>query len=212
MTLPDFSFEKTLWEKGYKTVCGVDEVGRGSFAGPVFAGAVVFSPMLNAKFQMPNVVVNDSKKLSEEQRTKASVWIKENSLAWGVGMASVLQINKLGIKKATEIAFRNAIKACGALIDFLLVDAFYVPNIKGLSGPFQKPIIKGDTKSFSIAASSIIAKVERDLYMQNLSGEPAFSVFDWKNNKGYGTKTHREALAKHGSTIHHRSKFIEKYL
>lgn len=213
MNLPDFSFEKELWEKGYKIVCGVDEVGRGSFAGPVFAGAVVFAPILNSQFSIFNeVTINDSKKLSEKQRLKASFWIKENALTWGLGAASVSQINKLGIKKATEVAFRNAIKACNELIDFLLVDAFYVPNTKGLAKKSQTPIVKGDSLSFSIAAASILAKVERDLFMEKLGKKNIYQKYEWCKNKGYGTKAHREAIKKHGITKHHRDLFVRNLI
>lgn len=211
MTLPDFSFEKKLWEKGLKLVCGVDEVGRGSFAGPVFAGAVVFSP--NSKFDLPKqIIINDSKKLSEVQRKISSDWIKHNAFCWGIGSSSVRKINKHGIKKATEIAFRNAIKACNELVDFLLVDAFYVPRAVGLAKKSQTPIVKGDSLSFSIAAASILAKVERDSFMEKLGKKRIYQKYEWFKNKGYGTKAHREAITKHGITKYHRELFIRNLI
>ena len=112
--MPDFSFEKALWKKNYKAVAGVDEVGRGSFAGPVVAGCVVFHSIFNEA-----LVINDSKKLTSIQREKADKWIKENALCWGIGEASVTEINRLGIVKATEKAFRRAIANCTLSINYL---------------------------------------------------------------------------------------------
>ena len=147
MKLPDFSYEEAVFKKGYRVIAGLDEVGRGSFAGPVVAAAVVFAkdggpvsrqprihpqgdpgfgaprrlPPLN---QDPRIVINDSKKLSAKQRELASFWIKKKALCYGIGSASVTQINKMGIKKASEIAFREAIKNCNRNIDYLLIDVF----------------------------------------------------------------------------------------
>lgn len=211
MTLPDFSFEKKLWKKGFKNVCGVDEVGRGCFAGPVFAGAVVFTS--DSVFDLPKgIKINDSKKLTELQRKTSAKWIKENCSYWGVGSSSVSEINKLGIKKATEIAFKKAIKACHDLIDFLLVDAFYIPNVLGLDKNSQMPIVKGDSLSFSIAAASILAKVERDFFMDTLAQGKKYQKYEWHKNKGYGTKSHREAIEKYGITEHHRKLFVRNLI
>lgn len=197
-------FEKSLWKNNLKNVAGIDEVGRGSFAGPVVAAAVVFSN----KIKVPReVVINDSKLLSPKRRSEASIWIKENSLFWGVGVATVTQINKFGIKKATEIAFRQAVSKIKA--DFLLIDAFYVPYVRGLRKKKQKAIVKGDTKSFTIASASIIAKVYRDEIMVNLSRRGDYKEYGWERNKGYGTKEHREAIKKHGITRHHRTAFVD---
>src|SRR3989304_8232134 len=175
--LPDFSFEKKFWSKGHKIVAGVDEVGRGSFAGPVVAGCVAFASTSLTTHSFTDIAIDDSKKLKPHQRQKASLWIKENVLCWGVGSASVSQINKLGIKKATEIAFRKAITNCQTKIDFLLIDAFYIPYVKGLKRKNQKPIIHGDARSMSIAAASIIAKVHRDKLMLSLSKNPKYKKY-----------------------------------
>lgn len=222
MTLPDFSFERKAHKKGYRVVAGVDEVGRGSFAGPVVAAAVAFAPINNYQFtifnkskierQDPRIVINDSKKLSPKKRELLSFWIKRNALAYGIGKASVGEINKFGIKKATETAFRRAIANCKLKIDYLLIDAFYIPYVKGLRRKNQTPIIKGDTKSLSIAAASIIAKVYRDKLMTNLSKKPRYRKYHWEANKGYGTKIHQEAIKKYGLTRLHRKKFVETYL
>lgn len=233
MTLPDFSFEKKLHKKGYRVIAGVDEVGRGCFAGPVVAGCVVFAsgpvgsssrPTFLAfaagarrdslRFRHPPVI-NDSKKLSPKQREVADKWIRKNALAWGIGAASVSQINKLGIKKASEIAFRKAIKKASisvSSIEYLLIDAFYIPYVKGLRRKNQKPIIKGDTKSVSIAAASIIAKVYRDNLMRKLGKEPKYRKYGWGRNKGYGTAEHRKVIKKYGLTRQHRKQFVATWL
>jgi len=208
MNLPDFSFEKTVSKKGYRIIAGMDEVGRGCFAGPVVAGAVVFG--LNDKWENPPKI-NDSKKLTPRQREIADKWIRKNALVFGIGKSSVAQINKFGIKKASEIAFRKAIKNCGIEINYILIDAFYVPYVRGLRRKNQKPIIKGDTKSISIAAASIIAKVYRDKLMAKLSNNRKYKKYGWDKNKGYGTLIHRNAIQKYGLTRLHRKKFVESY-
>ncbi|HUC94666.1 MAG TPA: ribonuclease HII [Candidatus Saccharimonadales bacterium] len=217
MTLPDFSFERKLYKKGYRIIAGVDEVGRGCFAGPVVAAAVAFAP--NSNFQIPisnqfskKIIINDSKKLSPKQREIADKWIRKNALAWGVGSANVGQINRLGIKKASEIAFRKAIKTCGVEINYLLIDAFFIPYVRGLRRKNQKPIIKGDTKSVSIAAASIIAKVYRDKLMTDLGKKPKYRKYKWVRNKGYGTLEHRKAIKKYGLTRQHRKQFVETWI
>lgn len=207
--MPDFSSEKKLWRKGFKVVAGVDEVGRGSFAGPVVTGAVVFRPDSRVReYLSEQIRIDDSKRLTPKQREKACAWIKENALSWGVGEASVSQINRLGIVKATQIAFRKAIPK--SRIDFLLIDAFYVPYVKGLRRKNQLAIIHGDAKSVSIAAASIVAKVYRDKLMTDLSKRTEYRKYRWSENKGYGTLAHRNAIKKHGLTRLHRKDFVRK--
>ena len=211
--LPNFSIEKRLQKKCYRINAGVDEVGRGSFAGPVVAGCVVFNQKLKIKdLILYGIQINDSKKLSPARRKKADKWIRENSLAWGVGLASVSQINKLGIKKATEIAFRKAIRSCGVEINYLLIDAFFIPYVRGLRRKNQKAITKGDTKSISIAAASIVAKVYRDEIMTELDSRPLYKNYLWGKNKGYGTAEHRNAIKKYGTTKFHRKLFVKSWL
>jgi ribonuclease HII len=208
-SLPDFSFEKQLFEKGYKFIGGVDEVGRGALAVPVVAACVVFKSgfvFSGAEGEL----INDSKKLTQKQRETASFWIKENALAWGIGACSAHQIDKLGIVKGTFIAFRKAVKNCQIKINFLLVDAFYVPHLKGISQNNQLPIIKGDSLSVSIAAASIIAKVHRDQIMTNLSKKPQYRNYKWESNKGYGTKVHKNAIKERGTSRLHRISFFLK--
>jgi len=210
MNLPNFSFEKKLWSRGLTTIAGADEVGRGAFAGPVVAGCVVFSNTLTIKQFNNNIVINDSKKLTPRARQEASIWIKQNSLAWGIGECSVSKINSIGMSKATHIAFRKALSVVRSrlAIDFLLVDAFYVPFTRSLPKTNQLPIIKGDSLSISIAAASILAKVYRDLLMQKLAKK--YPHYHWHQNKGYGTLAHRQALQIHGPCVHHRTQFIQR--
>lgn len=209
MQIPDFSFEEKIWLQGKARICGIDEVGRGCFAGPVFAGGVVFKKGVTIP-NYKNIKINDSKKLNAEHREVASNWIKENALAWAIGSASVSEINRFGIVKAVEIAFRKVIKNLRA--DFLLIDAFYIPYVKGLSQRSQLAIKKGDSLSLSIAAASIIAKVARDAYMDKLGKLPEFESYLWAKNKGYGTKEHQTAIKKYGITKHHRKMYVETFL
>ncbi len=214
MELPNFAYEKKFWKKGYRLIAGCDEVGRGCFAGPVVAGAVVFPKDLEIDKE---IVINDSKQVKPRKREKSSLWIKKNALSWGIGEVSVSVINRLGMGKATQMAFRQAINKAnnrlnGSKIDYLLIDAFYIPFTKSLRRKNQKPIIKGDTKSLSIAAASIIAKVYRDKIMLTLSKKPNFKKYGWGRNKGYGTREHQEAIKKHGLTRHHRKAFVATML
>ncbi len=218
MTLPNFRYEKKLWQKGYRLVAGVDEVGRGCLAGPVVAGCVVFRPQIkNANLKMQsNVRIDDSKKLTPRQREKGAKWIKRNVISWGVGEVSNAVINRLGMAKATKMAFRKAIsearKNLGKSIDYLLIDAFFVPYVRGNPKSRQLAIVDGDEKSLSIAAASIIAKVYRDKIMVRLGKRPNFRKYDWGRNKGYGTKKHQEAIRKYGITRFHRREFVRSLL
>ncbi|OGM26380.1 hypothetical protein A3D00_04450 [Candidatus Woesebacteria bacterium RIFCSPHIGHO2_02_FULL_38_9] len=213
MKHPDFKFEKRLWKKKYSLVAGLDEVGRGSFAGPVVAAAVVFVAGIDIT---PGVIlINDSKKLTPSQREKADVWIKENTLAWGIGEAPTSAINRIGIAKATKAAFRKAVievnKKLPSAVDFLLIDAIFISYVRGLRRKNQLAIIHGDEKSFSIAAASIIAKVYRDNIMKKISKSPKLRVYGWERNKGYGTKEHQSAILKYGLTRYHRKTFVETF-
>jgi ribonuclease HII len=211
MTKPSFELEKALWKEGFKVVAGSDEVGRGSFAGPVVAGCVVLPAYLHLS---EKVRINDSKKLTSRQREYATKWIEGNARAWGIGEARVGLINRIGIGKATKVAFRRAISSVREklAIDFLLIDAFYIPRVRGLRRKNQKAIIHGDEKSVSIAAASIIAKVYRDKLMQTLSRKAKFKKYGWGKNKGYGTKMHQESIKKYGLTRHHREVFVRTFL
>lgn len=226
MFTPNFSFEKRLWRKGFRVIAGVDEVGRGSFAGPVVAGCVSFLKDIKIPVK---ITINDSKKLKPRQREKAEKWIKENTL-WGTGEVSASVINRVGMAKATQMAFRkavaNAAKGNKNSIDFLLIDAFFVPYVRGLpmarkaarkrrvvdAKSRQQAIVNGDEKSLSIAAASIIAKVERDRIMRSIGRKPRYKRYRWGKNKGYGTKEHQKAIKKYGVTRYHRKSFVASYL
>ncbi len=227
--LPNFSEESKLWEKGYKYVIGVDEVGRGAFAGPVCTAAVVFeyeTDKINA------LGINDSKLLKPLQRSKLSKLIKDGCVAYSIATVEVPIINKIGIGKATEIAFRKAISSImyqvGGIkypnddskntryilpnaLYFLLVDGFHIKHIRKIGLKNQKAIIKGDRKSISIAAASIIAKVHRDSLMKRLSKK--YPQYGFGKHKGYGTKAHQTAIKKHGLSRAHRTSFnLSKFL
>lgn len=192
-------FETKLWQKGFSLVCGIDEVGRGSFAGPVVVGAVIFKDS-----KIPEGI-NDSKLLKPLIREKLSEEIKKISY-WAISEISVRFINKLGIAKATQMAFRKVVKILSP--DYILIDAFY---IKHLNRKKQKAIVKGDQKCASIAAASIIAKVYRDKLMKKLSKK--YPKYGFAKHKGYGTKRHQEAIKKHGLCKIHRKSFnLKKFL
>ncbi len=203
MILPTLDIEKSFWNKGYSYVCGLDEVGRGSFAGPVVVGAVIFPK----NSQIPQGIA-DSKLLKPRQREKLATQIKECSICWSIGEISVSSINKVGIGKATQMAFRKAVKTLSIKADFVLIDAFY---IKHLNRKRQKAVKMGDTICASISAASIIAKVYRDKLMKKLSKK--YPKYGFAKHKGYGTKFHQEAIKKYGLTrIHRRSFNLQKFL
>lgn len=203
MILPTLENEQKLWKKGYRNVCGIDEVGRGCFAGPVVVGAVVFSP----QSVIPDGV-RDSKLLPASKREQLDPKIKDAAAAWAIAEVSVLVINKVGIGKATQMAFRKAVKSLPKSADFVLIDAFY---IKHLSRKRQQPLQNGDKTCVSISAASIIAKVYRDQLMNKLHKK--YPEYGLAKHKGYGTKEHQAAIKKYGlSKIHRKSFNLEKFL
>ena len=242
--LPTFDYEQALWKQGFNFIAGVDEVGRGAWAGPVVASAVAFAP----EFRIENLEcrIDDSKRLTADQREIAAQWIKKNALAWSVGEVGVATINRIGIGKATAIAMRKAVLGCNQKLEvrrgnvdnevrsekgksiiplqnlhsnfplptsigFLLVDAFYIPYVRGVRHNRQMPIIKGDQKSISIAAASIIAKVYRDSLMESLGKQFKFEKYGWGKNKGYGTREHQNEILRNGLTHLHRVQFVETW-
>ena len=193
----------SVFEKEYsdhQAICGIDEVGRGPFAGPVVAGAVILPK------DHPILYLNDSKKLSEKKREELYEVILKEAVATGIGMASPARIDEINILQATYEAMRMAISNLSVQPDLLLNDAVTIPEIEIM----QIPIIKGDAKSVSIAAASILAKVTRDRLM--VEYEKVFQGYDFASNKGYGTKAHIEGLKKLGPTPIHRMSFIHKYI
>lgn len=195
--------EQQLWDTGILKVCGVDEVGRGCFAGPVVTGAVIFSSTKS----IPKGLA-DSKLLKPKQRKELEYYIKEAAIAWAIGEVDVETINKVGIGRATQIAFVKAVKSLTQDPEHILIDAFYISD---LNKDIQSPIKGGDKLSVSIAAASIIAKVYRDELMEKLGLEYPNYLFE--KHKGYGTKAHRDLMKIHGLCPLHRTSFnLTKFL
>lgn len=183
-----------------KFICGIDEAGRGPLAGPVVAGAVILPADCEILF------LNDSKKLSAAKREELYDEIMEKAVAVGVGMASPARIDEINILQATYEAMRTAVSELGVEPDILLNDAVTIPEI---TIP-QVPIIKGDAKSVSIAAASIIAKVTRDRLM--VQYEEVLPGYGFAKHKGYGSKEHIEAIRRLGPTPIHRRTFIKNFI
>lgn len=210
MKMPSFKEELSLWENEVEYVIGIDEVGRGCFAGPVTAGAVIFKK--NTLFKNGILSkINDSKLLNPKIRSILSKEIKREALFYSVSTVGVSIINKVGIGKATQMAMRKSVKTILERItnnesrSFVLADGFHIKYIKGVRLKNQKGIIKGDRKSISIAAASIIAKVHRDRLMRRLNKKyPQYGLY---RNKGYGTKFHQTAIKNHGLSNIHRTSF-----
>ena len=184
----------------YEAICGIDEAGRGPFAGPVVAGAVILPRDCSILY------LNDSKKLSEKRREELYDVIMDKAVAVGVGMVGPQRIDEINILQATYEALRQAIQKLDVSPDILLNDAVTIPGI----AIKQVPIIKGDAKSLSIAAASVIAKVTRDRLM--LEYDKLMPEYGFASNKGYGSEEHREALKKYGPTPIHRKTFIHNYV
>ncbi|MBD1141060.1 ribonuclease HII [Pelagibacterales bacterium SAG-MED39] len=178
-----------------KIIAGVDEVGRGSLIGPVYAAAVILNKSINKK------LLRDSKSLPKTKREIFSKLIKKNSI-WAVGKASVKEIEKLNILQASLLAMERAIKKLKKKPSLVLIDGNKLPKIKNYK---LKKIIKGDQKIPSISAASIVAKVTRDKVITNLGKK--FKGYYWDQNYGYGTKQHLKAIKKLGVTTHHRKTF-----
>lgn len=184
----------------YGVVCGIDEVGRGPFAGPVVAAAVILPKDCDILY------LNDSKKLSEKKREMLYDEINEKAVAVGIGMASEKVIDDINILQATYQAMRSAISSLTVQPDLLLNDAVTIPEV---DIP-QIPIIKGDAQSASIAAASIVAKVTRDRMMKEY--DDVYPGYDFAKNKGYGTKAHIQGIKEHGICDIHRKTFVKKYI
>ena len=193
-----FEYERSYPQ--YELICGIDEVGRGPWVGPVVAGAVILPKDCDILY------INDSKKLSEAKREELYEVIKEKAIAWAVGSASEKRIDEINILQATYEAMREAISKLDPKPELLLNDAVIIP---GVSLP-QVKIIKGDAKSASIGAASIMAKVTRDRMM--VEYDKLYPEYKFAQNKGYGTKDHIEALLKYGPTPIHRRSFIKNYV
>lgn len=193
-------FDNTYRSRKIKLIAGVDEAGRGPLAGPVVAAAVIFT----RKTFIPGV--NDSKKLNEKQREKLFDEIKSKCICYGIGIIDQVKIDKVNILQATLNAMSDAVNQLSIKPHLILIDG----NKAFTSEIPTKTIVKGDAKSFSVAAASILAKVTRDRIMKNASLE--FPDFLWHKNKGYGTHEHINAIKNYGITPLHRKTFLTKIL
>ncbi len=184
------AFSKNLTE------AGCDEAGRGCLAGPVVAAAVILPKNFS------NKILNDSKKLSEKQRENLEPLIKEKAIAYGVGIVDHLEIDKINILNASFLAMHRAVDVLKSKPELLLIDGNRFNPYEGIP---HECIIKGDAKFLSIAAASVLAKVQRDRMMAEYHKE--FPIYDWNKNKGYPTKKHRQAILENGDCYLHRQSF-----
>ncbi len=199
--MPDFSYEKEALSNGYKFVCGVDEAGRGPLAGPVCAAAVILP------YDCDIEGLNDSKKISEKKREILFDIIIEKAIAYSIAYGTLEEIEEYNILEATYIAMNRAIDGLSQKADFALIDGNRVP--KGIAIPCET-VVKGDSKSCSIAAASILAKVTRDRLM--LEYDKKYPEYSFAQHKGYGTKAHYEAIKQHGVCEIHRLSFLKNVL
>lgn len=208
MIYPDTKLEESLWNEGYRIVVGLDEAGRGPLAGPVVAGAVV----IGDNSQIVDIVA-DSKKMTKKRREMAFDLIMEKSLSFGIGVVSSRDIDHLGIQKAVlkamDIALEVLEKRLNEKVDYIIADGeniLTIPNYK------MKKINKGDTLHYSIAAASVLAKVERDRIMYKYAEK--YPLYGFDSHVGYGTKAHMEAIMKYGICDIHRRSFrpISEYI
>ena len=196
-------YEISEYERQYsdhQAICGIDEVGRGPFAGPVVAGAVILPKDCDILY------IKDSKKLSAKKREELSGIIKEKAVAWAVGVVDNQRIDEINILQATYEAMRMAINNLAVRPDILLNDAVTIPEVDIK----QVPIVKGDAKSISIGAASIVAKVYRDGLMKEF--DEIYPGYGFASNMGYGTAAHIKALKELGPTPIHRRSFIHNYI
>jgi len=196
---PDLSFELGLWQAGLSAVAGIDEAGRGALAGPVAAGAVVLPPSPGIAELLKGV--RDSKQLLPLQREACKAIIIQQALSWGVGFASSMEIDSLGILPATRLAMYRAVESLSVSPAHLIIDYLFLPEI---TIP-QTALVKGDCRSLSIAAASILAKTARDALLREL--DLTYPGYRFAAHKGYGTRAHREALRRLGPCPIHRLSF-----
>ena len=198
--------EQNLWQiedelklRGIGAICGVDEAGRGPLAGPVCAAAVILPEHL----QIPGL--NDSKKLSDKKRRDLFPIIKEQAIAYGIAFASVEEIDEINILQATFLAMERAVEQLNGQADFALIDGNREPKLDIES----MAVVKGDSRSASIAAASILAKVTRDDYIEELASR--YPQYGFEVHKGYGTKRHYQAIEQFGMCPAHRRSFLKKF-
>jgi ribonuclease HII len=193
---PTLERERALWAKGYRYVAGVDEVGRGPLAGPVVTAAVVFD-----HDQGPIDGLRDSKKMTAKQRGEVSDAVRDAAVSWAIGAASVREIDRWNIRRATALAMKRAVARLAVSVDYVIIDGQPVPEL----GREHDAIVGGDATSLSIAGASVLAKCVRDHLMQLL--DRRYPKFGWGGNKGYGTAEHMAMLDDIGPTPHHRRSF-----
>lgn len=198
---PDTKLEEKLWTQGYTIVAGLDEAGRGPLAGPVVAGCVVIN-----SFDQVIPFVRDSKKMTEKKREEAFALITERSLAFGYGIVSAADIDRMGIQKAVLEAMRIALEVVeeklGKRVDYIIADGM---NISSIPNYKMDKITQGDLLHYSISAGSVIAKVVRDRIMHDYAKK--YPIYGFEKHVGYGTKYHMDVLKKHGPCIIHRRSF-----
>lgn len=199
--MPDYEFEKAAVNSGFSCICGVDEAGRGPLAGPVCAAAVI----------LPEGAVieglDDSKKLTEKKREGLYDIIKETAVAYSVAYGTLEEIETVNILEATYLAMNRAIEGLNIKPDFALIDGNRIP--RGIKIPCET-IVKGDSKSMSVAAASVLAKVTRDRLM--LEYDKKYPEYNFKKHKGYGTKEHTELIKQYGPCEIHRLSFLKNIL
>ena len=193
--------DKSYFKEGYNYICGIDEAGRGPLAGPVVVAAVIMpkDSMIEG--------VNDSKKVSEKKREKLYELIIEEAISYSVGIVDQNEIDRINILNATKAGLTEAVRTLKVKPELILVDA--LTNIDTCGVPYQS-IIKGDAKSYSIAAASIIAKVTRDRIMREW--DKVYPQYGFEKHKGYGTKQHTQALLEYGACPIHRKTFLKNIL
>lgn len=199
--MPDLEYEKAARKGGFNLICGVDEAGRGPLAGPVCAAAVILPDECEIEG------LNDSKKLSEKKREELFPIIKEKAIAYAIAFGTVEEIEEVNILEATYIAMNRAIDSLKTRADYALIDGNRVP--KGIKIPCET-VVKGDSKSLSVAAASVLAKVTRDRLMLDYDKE--YPEYKFAAHKGYGTKAHYEAIKEHGVCPIHRLSFLKNVL
>ncbi len=194
-----WEIEEALAEKGVGVICGVDEAGRGPLAGPVYAAAVILPDHL----EIPGL--DDSKKLTDKRRRELMPMIQEQAIAYGIGVATAKEIDEINILQATFLAMERAIAQLQGKADFALIDG----NREKDFGLPVMTVVKGDSRSANIAAASVLAKVSRDDYMEEMAKQ--YPEYGFEIHKGYGTKAHYEALRTYGHCPLHRTTFLKKF-
>ena len=196
----DYSYENNAHNEGYLVVCGVDEAGRGPLAGPVFAGAVILPE------NYTHEILNDSKKLSEKKRDLVYDDKIRDAISWSVGIATEQEIDDINILNATFLAMKRAVNGLNIKPDLAFIDGNRYAN----TGVKEITIVKGDSKCMSVAAASIIAKVSRDRFMQEVDKQ--YPQYQFSKHKGYGTKLHYEMIEQYGISPVHRKTFLKNII